>query len=209
MPMARQTSQRFVFIPLLVAAALPLALPCVSAVSAAEAPPKAPAGAAPKAAAAPKAPAAEAKPATEAPAVINAKAYGDWSYSCTAPTASLPSVCSIQQQLSDPQTRGVVFIWRILRQDSGTLVSDWQTPTGILVNRGLVLEVGTPQPVTLPYTSCTNQHCDAIANLAPDFVGGLATTAAAKATVYGLNGTGITFTFSVKGLKEGLDALQK
>ncbi len=91
---------------------------------------------------------------------------------------------------------------------TGNLVAVWQTPTGVLVNRGVVINVGTEKPVAVPYTSCLTGHCEAIANLAPDFIEKLADADSATATVYTVGGQGLTFKMSVNGLAKAIDAVK-
>jgi invasion protein IalB len=91
---------------------------------------------------------------------------------------------------------------------NGNLIAIWQTPTGVLVNRGVVVDVGAPQPISVPYTSCIPGHCEAIANLAPDFIETLVKATSATATIYTVAGQGLTFNLSVNGLAAAIDAVK-
>jgi len=165
--------------------------------------------AAPKpAAAAPAAPAATATTPPAATAANQGTSYGDWRYICPAAVTGGPG-CTIMQQLTDNKSGAVVVLWRITRLADGTLVSDWQTPTGILVNRGFTITGAAAKPVAIPYSACTPNNCAAVVNFAPDFVAALAKTDKVSGTIFALNGQGVTFNFSVKGLPDALVALQK
>jgi invasion protein IalB len=116
--------------------------------------------------------------------------------------------CSIMQQLSDQKSKSVVFAWLIGDDGKGNLVGVWQTPTGVLINRGVTLDVGTDKPIAVPFTACITGHCEAVANLAPDFVETLIKAEKATATIFAVSGQGLTFNLSVRGLSDGIAALK-
>ncbi len=160
--------------------------------------------------AAPKqAPAAPAQSAAQppAPTVSDQKNYGDWLYSCLT-FADGKKQCSIVQTLSDSKTKQAVFQWRIAQNGNGGLVGIWQTPTGVLVNRGIVLDAGTPKPIAIPYEFCGQGGCEATGNLAADFLGSIGKAQKASATIFGRGDKPVTFPISVKGLPDGLAALK-
>jgi invasion protein IalB len=115
---------------------------------------------------------------------------------------------TIAQQLTDKTSKSVVFAWLIGGDGKGNLVAVWQTPTGVLINRGVVIDVGTDKPIAVPFTSCISGHCEAIANLAPDFIDKLVTATSATATVYTVAGQGLTFKLSVNGLAKAIAAVK-
>jgi invasion protein IalB len=140
--------------------------------------------------------------------VLRGQPIGDWVFNCGMNPQTSAKRCTIEQQLTDEKTKSVVFAWVIGNDGSGRLVAIWQTPTGVLVNRGVVLNVGSERPVSVPYSSCLTGHCEAIANLAPDFVEKLASADSATATVYMVGGEGLTFKLSVNGLAKAIDAVK-
>ncbi|MEJ0012476.1 MAG: invasion associated locus B family protein [Bauldia sp.] len=144
------------------------------------------------------------------PIVTKTQTYGDWIYTCvkrleTDPTAQ----CSIVQQLSDTETKAPLFMWRIAAADKGALVGEWQTRTGIMVDRGITLDAGTEKPIVIPFQLCTPTGCQAVANLAPDFIDTLSKAQKASATVFPIGAKGIQLTLSVKGLPDALAALKQ
>jgi len=141
------------------------------------------------------------------PKVINQKTYGDWVYSCLA-FANGKTVCSISQTLSDAATKKPVFLWRIGQDGKGGLIGIWQSPTGVLVGRGIVLDAGTPKPIAIPFEFCGQGGCEATGNLAADFLASLSKAQKASATIFQRDGKGVTFPLSVKGLADGLAALK-
>lgn len=140
--------------------------------------------------------------------VLRGKPIGDWIFNCGMNPQTSKKQCTIAQQLTDSKTKSVVFAWLIGNDGAGNLVAIWQTPTGVLVNRGVVIDVGTAKPIAVPYTSCIAGHCEAIANLAPDFIKSLINATSATATVYTLAGQSLTFTLSVNGLAQAIDAVK-
>jgi invasion protein IalB len=143
---------------------------------------------------------------TPAGKVSDRQSFGDWAYGCITPTGGAQTQCMIANQFLDAKTKAVIFRWTIAR-NGDKLVAVWSTPTGILVDRGIVLDAGTPKPIAVPFKSCGRGSCQAVANLAPEFVETLSKTDKATATIYGTNGKGIAFNVSVKGLADALAAL--
>jgi invasion protein IalB len=162
----------------------------------------------PGVAAAPPAPVASAPPQNQ-PKVVKTETYGDWIYSCFEQPESKEVRCSISQRLSEAESKAAVFLWRISQDGKGGLVGVWETPAGVLLTRGIVLEAGTPKPISIPYESCLGGGCRAVAGLAPDFIEALSKTEQATATVFKRNGEGVKLALSVKGLADGLSALRQ
>ncbi len=143
------------------------------------------------------------------PVVTKTQAYGDWIYSCVKQQATDPAAqCSIVQQLSDAQSKAPLFLWRIVAADKGALVGEWQTRTGIMVDRGITLDAGTEKPIVIPFQLCTPTGCQAVANLAPDFIETLGKATKASATVFPIGQQAIQLILSVKGLPDALAALK-
>lgn len=146
--------------------------------------------------------------ATPAVTVLRGQPIGDWTFNCGPHPQTSRKQCTIAQQLTDKRTQSVVFAWLIGDDGDGNLVAVWQTPTGILVNRGVVVDVGIERPIAVPFTSCITGHCEAVANLAPDFIDTLTKATKATATVFTLAGESLTFSLSVNGLAEAIDAVE-
>jgi invasion protein IalB len=160
-------------------------------------------------AAAPVAAPAAAQPQAPRPTVTKQEAYGDWIYTCLEVPQSKEIRCSIAQHLSDAKSKALIFLWRIAEDGKGGLIGIWQTPTGVLLSRGITLDAGTPKPIAIPFQTCNGGRCQAVANLAPDFLKMLAKSEKATATVFASNGKGVNLTISVKGLADGLAALRQ
>ncbi len=136
------------------------------------------------------------------------QAFDDWLLTCVAGEAGA-DICSLMQRLADSKSGNPLFIWRIGKNDAGGLVASWQTPEVVLLTRGVYLDIGTPQPLIIPYERCGGGSCLAVATLAPDLVQTL--NAAQKITVgYVLiDGRQMAYPMSPKGLAAGLAELSK
>ena len=153
-------------------------------------------------------PVASAPPPAQ-PTVVKSETYGDWLYNCLEQPQTKEVRCSISQSLSEAESKAAVFLWRIAQDGKGGFVGTWQTPTGVLLSRGIMLEAGTPKPITIPYETCSDGGCRAVAGLAPDFLETLSKTETASATIFKRNGEGVKLALSVKGLADGLAALKQ
>jgi invasion protein IalB len=141
------------------------------------------------------------------PTVISRETIGDWVHVCVQLPNSDQVRCGISQQLTNSQSGASVFLWRIVQDGNGGFVGEWETPTGVVVGRGIVLDAGTEKPVAIPFQACTQSGCIAVANLAPDFLDILSRTQQANAVVYPIGQQGVRLNLSVKGLADGLVAL--
>jgi len=140
--------------------------------------------------------------------ILPGQPIGDWTLNCGVNPQTLKKQCTIAQQLKDEKSKSVVFAWLIGNDGDGNLVAIWQTPTGVLVNKGVVVDIGSVTPTAVPYTSCVNARCEAIASLDPNFVQALTKATKATATIYTVSGQDLTFTLSVNGLAEAIDAVK-
>jgi invasion protein IalB len=142
------------------------------------------------------------------PIVTKQATYGDWNYTCVKTDASqtTPS-CSILQTLSNSTTKHLAFLWRIIASDKG-LVAVWLTPTNVVVGQGMVIDVGQPKPLALPFNYCTSGECQVQASLAQDFVDTLSKATKANVTIFPIGAKPTTYPFSVKGLPDALAALK-
>lgn len=141
------------------------------------------------------------------PTVLRREAMEDWIFACVQLPNSQEQRCGISQQLSHSETGATLFVWRITQDGRGGFVGEWETPTGLVVGRGIVLDAGTDQPIPIPFQACTQTGCIAVANLAPDFIEALNGAREASATVVPIGSQPVRLMLSVKGLAAGLAAL--
>ena len=141
------------------------------------------------------------------PTVISREAHGDWIHTCVQMPGGGETRCGISQQLTHNETGTSVFVWRIVQDGNGNLVAEWETPTGLIVGRGIVLDAGTEEPIAIPFQACAQTGCIAVATLAPDFLETLSRAESASAVIYPIGGQGVRLMLSVDGLVESLVAL--
>jgi invasion protein IalB len=179
-----------------------LSLPGLTALTAAPSP--VPAAAPPQQSTA-AAPAAT--PAQPPLKVLSQEPIGDWIHVCVELPNAQGQRCGITQQLNHAETGRAMFQWRITQESSGGFIGEWETPTGLVVGRGILFDAGTEKPVAIPFQACTQTGCMAVANLAPDFVEALMRTERVSATVVPIGGKPVKLALSAKGLKQGLLAI--
>lgn len=144
------------------------------------------------------------------PEITKSAAYGDWIYTCFKQPDGGDVRCGIAQQLSNAQTKTPLMLWQIVQDGAGGLTSQWRTRTGVLVNRGITVHIGTGQPIEVPFEACISVACQAALKLTPDLVDALDQASAASVTVYPIgDGKGAELRFSMKGLVAGLAALRQ
>ncbi len=145
---------------------------------------------------------------TPPPKVVKQENYGDWLYSCVEVPDNGGTACAISQRIARADTKQAVFLWRINQDGKGGFVSVWQTPTDILVGRGLTIDAGTPKPLVIPFELCTSRGCQAGANVDPSFLDALGKADKATAKLFLINGQSVTIKVSVKGLSDALAKLR-
>ncbi len=140
--------------------------------------------------------------------VLPGRPIGDWTLNCGMNPQTSRKQCTIAQQLTDQKSKSVVFAWLIGNDGNGNLVAIWQTPTGVMVNRGVLIDIGANKPADVPFTSCISGRCEAVASLDSDFVSALSRATKATATIHAVTGEDLTFKLSVNGLAEAIDAVK-
>ncbi len=139
--------------------------------------------------------------------VLRDETFGDWRFICIEAKPGAAPSCSASQQLKVAETGAPVFVWRIVQDGRGGLVGLWQVPETVLVDAGLTLDAGTPEPIGMPFEGCGEGSCRAIANLTPDFLEKLSSTKTLSASVVLTNRQPLKFPLSPTGLDRALAAL--
>lgn len=141
------------------------------------------------------------------PEVTAEQAYGDWVYRCLKEPGGDGQTCSISQRIAREADKRTIFSWRIMQDGKGGLVSVWQVPSGVLLSRGLELDTGLDKPIVVPFQSCGNSRCQAVAGLAPEFVETLSGLKTVSAKVYLQDGKAVDMPLSADGLAAALGAI--
>jgi invasion protein IalB len=163
----------------------------------AQAPPPAPAQAAPSAP-------AQAAPA-QAPVRTETVVYDNWTVSCVdSVDGSVKKTCSAKFQMFDQERKAVVFVWLIGRNPEGTLFSVMQTPTGVLVQKGVELKIGSGAARTMPFVFCGPQHCEASLPMDDALAKEMAAAQAVTATLFTPDGKALNFNLVPKGIDKAI-----
>lgn len=134
--------------------------------------------------------------------------YDAWVLTCTSTMEKGgKSVCSGMLRVIERKQNQVLFAWVIGRDEKGKLRSVMETPTGVLIQKGVELKLGKSPMRTLPYTACRPQQCDASTLMDEAFVRDAAASSEAVATIFAIDGRNINFNLNVKGIDKVLAAI--
>ncbi len=155
------------------------------------------------------------KPATsQKPAVVKSErpehrtetvSYGAWTVSCTyISEQSAKAACSAVLQVIEKKRNQVLFAWDIGRDDKGVLRTVLETPTGVLIQKGVELKLDEAATQFVPYTACLPQECQASVVMDASFVKNVMASREAAITVHAINGRSITFKVPIAGIAKVL-----
>jgi invasion protein IalB len=149
------------------------------------------------------------RPAPPKPERTEILHFDNWNVTCHE-FAQGPKkrVCSAELQVRHANNN-VVFAWTVGLDEQNRPVNVLQTPTGVLIGRGVELRLDKLTPRTVPFTTCDTGRCTAVLSLDEEMVRGLSTSDRAEATIYALNGNGVRFGFQLKGFDKAYAALRR
>jgi invasion protein IalB len=153
---------------------------------------------------------AKAQPKQETPAAgpvrTETQTFDQWTVTCREATGQ-PKVCSAALRVVQPNQQ-LVILWEIGKGKDGVIRSAMQTPTGVLVQKGVDLQVGTETVGKLDYASCVPQNCEASGALDDALAQKLASAGEVTVTVHAKDGRDIHFKFPVKGIDKAVAAVR-
>ncbi|HEV7719517.1 MAG TPA: invasion associated locus B family protein [Arsenicitalea sp.] len=147
-----------------------------------------------------------AKPPAPPQPPAKTEAIEDWMLVCPA-DAPNSSKCYIQQQLWTADKQTVVFVWTLRKDDKGVVHSVWRAPTGAVLSRGMIADLGDGKPRTVPFSTCEAKGCFIQAVLTPDYLHGLTASSNVSATISLAGDKPVRFALSSRGLAEALSRL--
>jgi len=167
-----------------------------------------------------QAPAAKqpAPPASPAQAVAPAAPAGpvrtesfvqdSWIVQCQEMAGAPKKTCSATLQVVDDK-RQVMFGWVIGKTPEGALTAVFQTPTGILIQRGLELKIGNATtPRKANYIACNNQRCEASMPVDEGFIKEASASPTAVAAIYLVDGRAVNYNLNTKGFDKAVAAVK-
>jgi len=134
------------------------------------------------------------------------RSHGDWRHACLTRDDGRRA-CSIVQTLLHKETRSLLLSWRIVG-DGRSLTSIWQTPKDVVLDRGLRVDAGLPDPVMLPYQGCNASHCVASIRLPDDLVNRLKNVPGLAVTMILADGQPLRLPISTRGLAAAIEDLR-
>jgi invasion protein IalB len=148
------------------------------------------------------------KPGAENNATVRTESlsFDQWRVTCRE-VSGQPKACSALLRVVQPNQQ-VVLLWEIGKGKDGAVHSVMQTPTGVLVQRGVDLQVGEETVGKLDYVSCVPQNCEASGKLDDGLADKLAKAGEVTVTVHAKDGRDIHFKFPVKGIDKAVAAVR-
>lgn len=156
------------------------------------------------------APATPAAPPPPTPQRVETFVQDSWTVTCQEMSGSPKKICSATLQVIDQEKRAVLFSWIIGKTPEGVMTAVFQTPTGVLLQRGLELKIGsatTPRKVN--YVACNAQRCEASMPMDDAFIKEASASPTAVATIYLVDGRAANFNLNTKGFDKAVAAIIK
>jgi invasion protein IalB len=142
--------------------------------------------------------------AAPTPVKMQTQTFGDWIVGCPADQSG---PCTAQQRLVSSSGQAAL-VWSMQRDAKGVLHALWLLPTGIVLTRGMTLDVGDGKPSAIPFSSCDARGCYARAVIAADYLQKLeAATTLTASVVIEATGKSFSFTLSPRGLSDAVASL--
>ena len=141
------------------------------------------------------------------PAQGTGQRFGAWILACPPPEQAKAS-CILAQQVSEALSRKVVFVWLIQYDDKGQLLGAFRLPSGVFVNRGLILKTDPKADgLRVEYTRCDPGECQAIFSITNDLAKQLSTAKAVTVGIALTSGKTADVELSMDGFAGALAAL--
>jgi len=150
-----------------------------------------------------------AAPTAKPPAVAIAGNFGQWALVCGAKDKEAKEPCSLVQALVERDSQKLVFRLTLAYGPKGNLVLRVDSPTGVALQKGLEFSPDAVKIYRLPFQACLAQGCSAVLVVPDDLRQELTKSEKGTITVYALNGQAVQAVTELKGVGDGLAALDK
>jgi invasion protein IalB len=126
----------------------------------------------------------------------------DWQLNCP-PASATETGCSLQQAIVQRETHGTIAALTVAR---GVAADTLQVvvPLGVLIGPGLALSIGNSTTVAVPYATCAQSGCIAIATLTPKTLSQMENGVGGQITIVGGNGRPASLPYSLKGFADAM-----
>lgn len=136
--------------------------------------------------------------------------FGDWALVCVeSKDNAKPAPCVLVQRLVEASSKKTVFNLTIGYGPQGKLVLIVRAPLGVALAKGVEMSLDPQTVHRAAFNSCLPDGCQAVLVLSSDLQQQMRKTEQAQLTVYGLDGKAFRAASSLKGLGDGLGALDK
>jgi invasion protein IalB len=134
--------------------------------------------------------------------------YDRWTVTCQEKLANdAKKTCSAALRVVD-QNKQLVILWQLDRTADGTIVSMMQTPTGVMVQKGVDLNVGDKQVGKFAYAACVPQNCEAAGAMEDPLLKTIVAAPEMMVTIHAKDGRDVHFKFPVNGIDKAVAAVR-
>jgi invasion protein IalB len=138
---------------------------------------------------------------------IAGQRFGAWVLACPAP-GQAKAACFLVQNVSEALSRKVVFVWLIQYDDQGQLLGAFRLPSGVFVNRGLIMKTDPKSDgLRVEYTRCDPDECQAVFSITNDLAKQLSATKAVTIVIALTSGQTAEVEMNMDGFTAALTAL--
>ena len=139
--------------------------------------------------------------------VIAGQRFGAWVLACPS-SQQAKAACFLVQNVHEALSRKVVFVWLIQYDDEGRLLGAFRLPSGVFVNRGLIMKTDPKSDgLRVEYTRCDPAECQAVFSITDDLAKQLGATKAVTVAVSLTSGQTVNVELNMDGFAAALAAL--
>lgn len=134
--------------------------------------------------------------------------YQHWTLTCREVAgAKPPKTCAAALRVVGTDKK-LVLLLELTRGKDGAVEAVMQTPTGVLVKKGVELKIGDKVEGKLDYLACVPQNCEATATLDEALRKKLSATKEVAVLLHSRDGREIQFKFPIEGIDKAMAALR-
>jgi invasion protein IalB len=150
---------------------------------------------------------AEQQPAA-APTRMETTVYDRWTVTCREVVGKEANrSCSAALRVTDSQQKLVILL-ELARAKDGKIQALMQTPTGVLVQKGVDLKIGDVAVGKLDYATCVPQNCQAAGAMDDPLLKKITAASEMIVTVHATDGRDVHFKFPLAGADKAVAAVR-
>ena len=134
--------------------------------------------------------------------------YDRWTVTCQEVVgAEAKKTCSAALRVVDSQQK-LVILWEIARAKDGKIHAIMQTPTGVMVQKGVDLKIGEAAVGKLDYDACVPQNCEATGAMDDPVIKKMMAAPEMMITIHAKDGRDVHFKFPLAGIDKAVAAVR-